>query len=159
MPDSNIGAPGALLGAIILGNEFQAESGPPVGPPAGVIGETTQYDGYRTKQGDTGVVFTDTLTYSDGSPADLTGAIVQFVVRNLASASPVILTGSGTVTSATAGDVQYSPSPQDTAVPGDFTACWVVTFATGQVMTFPSVGYIDVTIEPGVAGQAQLLVD
>ena len=159
MSSTNIGSPSALPGAIILGNPFQASTNTPTGPPAGLLGETALYDGYQTKQGDTGVEFADTLTYSNQTPADLTGATVQFAMRNLTTASPVILTGSGTVTDAITGNVQYAPTASDTSTAGDFTACWIVTYPNGQIMTFPSIGYIDVTIEPGISSQPQLLVD
>jgi hypothetical protein len=156
MGATNIGS--QSLGALVLGNVFTVVS-PTAGPPAGVLGETTLTDGYRCKQGDTALTFEDSLTYSDGSLADLTGAEVALIIRNLATSAPLSLSGSGLVLDAISGRVNYKPSSSDTSVSGDFTACWIVTFPNGTTMTFPSIGYIDVTIEPAVTSLPQMLVD
>jgi hypothetical protein len=147
------------LGAIILGNE-DTSSPPTGGPPAGVLGATSLIDGYRCKQGDTAVAFEDALVYSDGAPADLTGTQVALGVRSLATSAPLILSGVGSVVIPTSdGRVTYTPSASDTSSAGDFTACWIVAFPNGTTMTFPSVGYIDVTIEPALSSLPQMLVD
>jgi hypothetical protein len=111
------------------------------------------------KQGDSLPVFTDTLTLSDGSIPNLAGATLSFVARN-AAAVPLTLTGTATITDPTTGAVEYAPTATDTATPGTYRASWVVTFADTSQMTFPTVGYLALEIEPSLTGSMpQLLVD
>lgn len=105
-----------------------------------------QFD-FTFKQGDTKVVATDTLSYSDGTHPDLTGATIRFVMRALSSATPMTLTGSAVATDPIAGAVQYSPSAADTATAGLFMAEWAITFPDSTFMTFPTRGYLSVSIE------------
>jgi hypothetical protein len=102
---------------------------------------------YTVKQGDSAPSLTDTLTYSTGDAVDLTGATVKFVMRSMTSARPMTLTGAVSVPTPMAGHVQYTPSTDDTASAGMFMANWVVTFPDTSVMTFPTVGYLWVTVE------------
>lgn len=98
------------------------------------------------KQGDSLPVLSDTLTYSTGGAVNLTGASVNFVMR--AQTSNTTTTNvAATVVSPTAGTVQYTFTAIDTATTGEYMANWVVTFAGGQVMTFPTDGYLEVTVE------------
>jgi hypothetical protein len=127
--------------------------------PVGVYGETSLVDGFRCKQGDTAITLQDSLSYSNGTIADLTDATVMLVMRSLADLAPINLSGTVTVSDPTSGVVDYQLSGSDTSEAGNFTACWVVTFSSGVVMTFPSVGYIDVEIEPVIGSEQQLLVD
>lgn len=110
-------------------------------------------------QGDTAPVFTDTLTYDDGTPVNLTGATLSFVMRSLVAASPLTLTGTTTSPSPTTGAIQFAPSLADTAVAGNYMAQWVVVFSGGTRMTFPTVGYISVEIAENLvsAGGQQLV--
>jgi hypothetical protein len=160
MMSTNLGT--LPLGSIILSN-VDTDGTPGAAPPAGALGETSLIDGYRCKQGDTAIPrFEGALAYSNGDPADLTGAQVVFVIRNRAVGAPLILSGSGTDTTPPSGTVSYKPSESDTATAEDFTACWIVAFPNGTTMTFPSVGYIDVTIEPALPSLPslpQMLVD
>lgn len=152
---SNIGT--LPPGSIILGNVTENETGASV--PPGVLGMTSLLDGWQCKQGDDALTFRDALTYSDGSPADLTGATVALVMRNLAAATPVFLSGAGVVSDPSGGTVQYKPSAEDTALAGDYTSTWIVSFSDGTVMTFPSLGYIAITIEPAMDSEPQMFVD
>jgi hypothetical protein len=117
---------------------------------------------FTIKQGDTGSL-SDTLSYvtSGGavSPVVLTGASVQFMMRALASQQPLLLAGVTTVVDPATGAVMFTPAPQDTMVPGLYVASWIVTFGNGQQMTFPTVGYLTVSIEEGITspGGAQLV--
>lgn len=114
---------------------------------------------YTIVQGDTAPVFTDTLTYSDETAVNLTGATVTFVMRALTAAAPVSLAGTTTVTAAAIGAVKFSPSAADTASPGMFMAKWSVVFQDGSTMQFPTVGYLWVSVEENLttAGGAQLV--
>lgn len=101
---------------------------------------------YSCKQGDVLPLLTDTLTYSDGTAVNLSGASVQFVMRAPTAAS-VTTQAAATITNAGAGGVSYTFTATDTATAGAYLGNWAVTFATGQLMTFPTVGYLDIVIE------------
>jgi hypothetical protein len=117
---------------------------------------------FIVKQGDTEAL-ADTLSYSTESgaisPVSLIGANVDFVMRALASSEPLTLAGITAITDAANGGVSFTPAPQDTATAGLFMASWVVTFANGRQMTFPTVGYLSVSIEENITsvGGAQLV--
>jgi hypothetical protein len=113
---------------------------------------------YMVKAGDTGPYLTDTLTYSDQSAVDLTGATVTIAIRSLSSPLPVTVTGTVSVVSATDGAIQYAPSAADTATPGNYMASWVVVFPGGQRMSFPTDGYLWLEIQPSVTTETQQLV-
>jgi len=104
---------------------------------------------WTTNVGDTAVVFTDQLSYDDGTAVDLSGATVQFVVRSHSSTSPFTLTGSVVIDTPATGSIHYAPSAEDTLTtgPGLFIACWNVMFADGRTMTFPTVGDLWLAVE------------
>lgn len=110
------------------------------------------------KQGDTLPILTDTLTYSNGSAANLSGASVNFVMRSLTAIAPWTNLPA-TVVSAGAGTVSYTFTATDTANAGMFMANWVVTFSGGAVMSWPTDGYIEINIEENLttAGGQQLI--
>jgi len=114
---------------------------------------------FTIKQGDTNPSLSDTLTYSNGAIVDLTGATVVFEVRSFSSASLLKLTGTLVVPVPASGVVVYSFSAQDTALAGYYMANWVVTFPDGGgQMTFPTVGYMWLSVEPSLVGDQQQLV-
>lgn len=112
------------------------------------------------KQGDTLPLFTDTLTLSDGTVPDMSGATVQFVIRN-AQMTPVSLSGIASIVEPSTGAVQYAPTATDTSSPGSYYTSWIVTFPSGDQMTFPTIGYESLEVEPSITGGSipQLLVD
>jgi hypothetical protein len=112
------------------------------------------------KQGDTLPVLTDTLTYSDGSSPNLAGATVNLVVRQLTAATPVV-NAAATVTNATSpATLQFAFTSGQTAVAGMYVGTWVVTFAGGQVQTFPTVGELTISIEENLTTSGgQTIVD
>jgi hypothetical protein len=101
---------------------------------------------FTIKQGDVLPVLNDTLTYSDGSAVTLTGATVKFIMRSLTATLPTVNT-TATIVSATAGTVKYAFSATDTATAGRYQGIWQVTFSSGQQMTFPTVGSLDISVE------------
>lgn len=111
------------------------------------------------KQGDTLPVYTDTLALDDGTPVNLTGASVRFVMRSQTTSAPVALTGIAAITLAAGGDVSFTFSSADTASAGMFMANWIVTFSGGQTMTFPTTGYLWVSVEENLTtvGGAQIV--
>ncbi len=107
------------------------------------------------KQGDTGPALEDTLS----GFAPLQGAAIALRLRSLTSAALVTLTGTASIVNASSGTVQFVPSTADTDnPPGHYIAEWVVTYANGQVQTFPTDGYIWGRIEPTAASVTQAIV-
>jgi hypothetical protein len=100
------------------------------------------------KQGDTGPAFREVFTKPDGSRFNIEDATVTLTLRAFTAASPLALTG--TVTFPGEGEALYTPSTQDTSVAGDYMATWLVVFPSGEVRTFPTDGYLTVTIEPSL---------
>jgi hypothetical protein len=147
----------SYLGAEYLGGYSEAAEQPPF--PTGLTGLVDPaIEEFIAKQGDSGPPWIDHLSYSDGQAANLKGCVVQFVMRSLASRSPVSLTGRLEVPNPLAGSVLYSPSGTDTALAGDYMACWIVTYPSGEQMTFPTVGYRAVRIEPSLTAETQQLL-
>ena len=93
------------------------------------------------KQGDTAVVFTDSLTI-DGVASDLTGATVLFLLKKDNTEFSV----SATIVNAALGQVSYGPGVLP-LVSGRWKQEWEVTYASGNVLTFPSAGYNYLTIQ------------
>lgn len=117
----------------------------------------TAFD-FETVQGNT-PVWADTLTYSDGSVANLTGATLSFIMRSLVADAPLTLTGVTTSPSPTTGAIQFAATATDTAAAGQYMAQWKVVFAGGAVWTFPTVGYLSICIHENLVtvGGAQLV--
>lgn len=102
---------------------------------------------FTLKANDTSPSLTDSLQYSNGSAVDLTGATLQFVMRSFSALTPVTLTGTTSITSAQNGNVAYTFSATDSGTSGMYMGSWVVTFPNTQRMTFPTVGYLIISIE------------
>jgi hypothetical protein len=102
---------------------------------------------WTVKQGDSAPILTDTLTYSNGQPVNLTGASLSLIVRAQTSAAPLKLTGTPEATAPLLGEVAYSPTTSDTASSGMFMANWFVVLPSGEEMTFPTDGYNWLSIE------------
>lgn len=110
------------------------------------------------KQGDTLPILLDSLTYSDDSAVDLTGASVNFVMRSQTAATPVINT-TATIVSAAAGTVSYTFTEANSATVDLYMGNWTVTFSGGAQMTFPTVGYLSISVEENLTSPGgQLLV-
>lgn len=114
---------------------------------------------FTIAQNDTSPILTDTLTYTNGLPANLTGATLSLVMRSLASSTPVRLTGTAAITEPVGGKVSYTFSAQDTAIVGQFAASWEVVLGGGAKMRWPTVGYISISIEESLltTGAPQLI--
>lgn len=110
------------------------------------------------RKGDTEPIFADTLSYSDGSLVNLTGATVSLIMRSLADPAPVALTGPVESRLPTQGAIQYRPSTDDTASisPGEYLGNWKVVFVDGTPdgtpMTFPTSGFLWITVEENLLG-------
>jgi hypothetical protein len=113
---------------------------------------------YSAKHGDTALVCLDTLTYSDGTAANLAGATVHFVMR-ARSANAVTTDLAASIVSASAGTVSYALTAQDTAVAGLYAQEWVVTFSGGTIEHFPTQGYNTVEIQENLTTVNQSIVE
>lgn len=102
---------------------------------------------FTIKQGDTAPGLADTLSFSNGEAVNLEGATLKFVMRNMTFATPVTLTGTASITEAAEGKVSYLFSASDTASIGNYAANWLVTFASGKKMTFPTIGYLWIEVQ------------
>lgn len=102
---------------------------------------------FTIAQNDTSPILTDTLSYSNGQPANLTGATLSLVMRSLVSATPVTLTGTAAIVEPIGGKVSYTFSAKDTATVGQFSASWEVVLGGGAKMRWPTVGYIWISVE------------
>lgn len=98
------------------------------------------------KRGDTAPVLPVMLQNPDGTPANLTGAAVRFVMQN-AVGTDVVSRAAAIVDLPTAS-VNFNWQSSDTAVAGDFRAEFEVTFLDGSIGTFPNNGYLTVQIVP-----------
>ena len=98
------------------------------------------------KSGDTLPILTDTLTYSNGTPVNLSGCTVQFIMRSVTAVLPTTNAPATVVTPAT-GSVSYTFTATDTAQAQRAQGTWVVTNASGQVQQWPTDGYLDIAIE------------
>ena len=104
---------------------------------------------FSIKQSETLPYLNDSLTYSDGSVVNLTGATVKFIMRSLTATLPTV-NAACTVVSAIGGTVRYAFSATDTATTGRFQGIWQVTFSGGQVMSWPTVGSLDISVEENI---------
>lgn len=111
------------------------------------------------KQGDTAPVYKETFTKSNGGKYNIEGAAIALNMRSLTSSTPVTLTGATAVLNAVEGEVSFTPSFQDTGVPGDYMATWTVVFPGGSQLTFPTDGYLWITVEENLthSGLQQLI--
>jgi len=104
------------------------------------------------KQNDTGKPIEGILRDGFGSPIDVTGATVLFLMRLAPAGAVKISAGAmGAVGSATNGRVKYSFAPGDVDTAGTYEAEVQATFANGLVRTFPEENYITVEIEDDIA--------
>ena len=107
---------------------------------------------FEIVQNDTSPAFECILRDGFGSPVDMTGATVLFHMR-LAPGGTVKVNGGamGAVGSAINGRQKYSWAAVDTDTAGEFEAEVQVTFADGQIRTFPPDGYVAISIKDDIA--------
>src|SRR6185369_14948670 len=92
------------------------------------------------KSGDTAPPVGAQLFYKDGSPLDLTGCTVWFVMRKV-GASVNAVNSRANVKDPTSGYVSYDWQSTDTAVPGEYNAGWRIVFPDNTVRSVPSSGH------------------
>lgn len=89
------------------------------------------------------------LLNADGTPLDLTGRTVKFIMRLRSGSSPKV-NANATIASATDGQVSYSWTGTDTDTSGSYIAEWETTLA-GRKQTIPSGGYLTIDIVDDLA--------
>lgn len=93
---------------------------------------------------------TDPVVLSDSRGViNLTGATVDFFAKH-ESGTPVI-EGACTIISAVAGTIRYDWAVGDTAVAGEYTFEFQITFGDGKKATVPTAGYKTLTIHPDIS--------
>jgi hypothetical protein len=104
--------------------------------------EVTVKQGVNLKSGDTLPTFKAELIDADGSAFDLTGMDVKFYVGQ----DGLISGESMTVVDETSGEVEYQWQETDTDGSGEYDAEIVVTNGSGGERTFPTSGFVTITI-------------
>lgn len=102
------------------------------------------------KQNDTSPALQVTLKDANGSAIDLSASTVRFHMREI-GATTAKVDASATVADADNGIVYYSWSAADTDTMGSFEAEFEVTFAGGEVESFPNNRFIQVEITDDIA--------
>lgn len=97
------------------------------------------------KRGDTGQRIASTLRIN-GAAYNLSGKTVSFIAKNRATGE--VTRGDATVTSASAGTVQYAPTEEFVAEEGVFSVEWEVDIGGGELLTFPHNTYEKLEIIP-----------
>lgn len=97
------------------------------------------------KANDTAPAIEGQLTDSSGSPVDVTGASVTFIMKAVGGNTPKI-NAAATIVTAASGIVKYTPATGDTDTAGDYLAEFQVIFGDGSKETFPNPAYLAVTI-------------
>lgn len=110
------------------------------------------------KAGDTAPMVRVTLLDEQGAPVDLLGASVRFVMATASEPRTVAVDQEATNAQNTDGSdgskgrVEYAWGEGDTETPGAYVAEFEVTYASGEVQTFPTEDYVDVTIYDDLGG-------
>jgi len=89
-------------------------------------------------QGDYGYNLPFTLTDSAGNPVNLSNAILQLQVQR-SGVSGLKFTGSITVDNALTGTCHYATQQGDFDQWGRYVCAIVVTFQSGEVLTYPNI--------------------
>jgi uncharacterized protein YceK len=97
-------------------------------------------------QNDYGYYITDTLENSDGTPFDLTDYAVAFHIWNTAQPGKLLVNGTATVISNTAGTVQYNVQRTDFKILGQYKQEWEATTGSAK-QSFPTAGNIIIVQE------------
>ena len=110
---------------------------------------------FTITEGDTRPVLTTELTYANKEVVPLEGAAVRLVMRNQTATEPVALSGTTSIVNTETGQVSYTFASSDTLEKaGMYLASWDITFASGAKMTFPTIGFIWIEVQPSLVTKA-----
>jgi hypothetical protein len=101
---------------------------------------------YFIKRNDTKGTIECNLLDGDSTAVDLTGATVKFLMRREGRSGVKVNSAASVVGDPAAGVVSYQWEAADTDTAGDYEGEFEVTFSDGRVATFPSDGYVPVTV-------------
>lgn len=82
---------------------------------------------------------------SGGSPLDLTGAAVSFIMAPVKGGVPKV-NAAATVVTAGSGVVRYDWAAGDTDTPGSYQAEWQITWSDGRKQTVPTLTYHSINV-------------
>ncbi|MEH7249170.1 BppU family phage baseplate upper protein [Neobacillus niacini] len=99
------------------------------------------------KRNDTKDTISYTLSNLDKTAVNLTGASVKFV---MGKNKTLITNAAANIVEASTGKVEYTLTVDDTLIAGTFNAEFEVTFSDGKIKTYPSDGYILVSIQANI---------
>jgi hypothetical protein len=110
---------------------------------------------FQIKRGDTLPSVEATLSDQDGA-VSLTGATVEMSLYRRPTdpkgTGVLVFTKAAVVVNASTGAVRYDWSAGDTDIAGNYYVEFIMTVvATGKKMTFPSSGFVPVTINPDLS--------
>ncbi len=94
------------------------------------------YSTWNFKRGDNNCIARTQLVDENNAPVAISGAVVRFHMGVRGQAASV--DSVATIITAATGIVQYSLTSGNLSVAGTFDAEWQVTFANGDIQTFPS---------------------
>lgn len=101
---------------------------------------------WKHKRHDTYPVLTATLSDAAGTAVDVSGATIKFIMRKVGETEPTVNAAMTFVTDGTNGQVKYTWQTGDTEDAGLYYCEYQVTYAGGEVQTFPTVGFDKVHI-------------
>jgi hypothetical protein len=108
---------------------------------------------FQIKRGDRLPVLAATLSDQSGA-YNLTGATVAMSLYRRPTdpkgTGVLVFTKAAAVTDAAAGEVEYQWAAGDTDIAGSYYAEFIVT-VSGKELTFPSSGFVPVTINPDLS--------
>lgn len=85
------------------------------------------------------------LKDSTGTPVNVTGASVKFIMKSAGGGSPKV-NASGAIVDGPTGIVSYTPIGTDTDTAGTYNVEWQITYGGGAKQTFPDPGYNTLTV-------------
>lgn len=110
-------------------------------------------------QGDTASPLSDVLRDAAGAPVDIQGASIHLTLTPIRGGAPLVDGPAENDQNADGADgskgrVHFEWGAGDTDDAGTFLGTWTVTYAGGEIQTFPNAGYIAVRITPDAPSDA-----
>lgn len=97
-------------------------------------------------QRDSAATLESQLLDADQNPVNINGASVALRVAPIGGTA-LVVNGTATIVNGTIGEVAYTMSTLQTADDGFYLGQWEVTYAGGQIQTFPEPGFMLIQVE------------